>query len=237
MREVAKEIKKSKFCIALTGAGISTESGIPDFRSKDGIWSRYDINEYGTLESFIRNPSKVWKLFEEMINSFKNAKPNIAHITLAEMEKDGILKAIITQNVDNLHAKAGSKNVIEFHGNFSKLKCIKCGREYELEKIIKTCKCGGWIKPDIIMFGEEIPHATISKSFEMAEKCDLILVIGTSCSVYPAAYIPIIAKRKGAKIVEINKEETEISIIADYRLRGKCGDIISKIYEEIKNLD
>ncbi|MBC7081411.1 MAG: NAD-dependent deacylase [Thermoplasmatales archaeon] len=236
MKEVANEIKKSKFCIALTGAGISTESGIPDFRSKDGIWSRYDINEYGTIESFIRNPSKVWRLFEEMIKSFSEAKPNKAHLSLAEMEREGIIKAIITQNVDNLHAKAGSKNIIEFHGNFSILKCIKCGKKYELEKMVRICECGGLVKPNIIMFGEEIPKDAIEKSFELAEKCDLILVVGTSCSVYPAGYIPIIAKRNGAKIVEINKEETEITHLADYVLRGKCGEIISKIFEEIKNL-
>jgi len=236
MKEVAKEIKNSKFCIALTGAGISTESGIPDFRGKNGIWSKYDINEYGTIESFIKNPSKIWKFFEEMIDGFKNAKPNIAHIALAEMEKEGIVKAIITQNVDNLHAKAGSKNIIEFHGNFSKLKCIKCGRKFDMEEEMRICGCGGLVKPDMIMFGEEIPKDAIEKSFELAEKCDLILVIGTSCSVYPAAYIPVIAKRNGAKIVEINVEDTEITHLADYVLRGKCSEIISKILEEIKNL-
>ncbi|MEM2935277.1 MAG: Sir2 family NAD-dependent protein deacetylase, partial [Candidatus Thermoplasmatota archaeon] len=126
--------------------------------------------------------------------------------------------------------------IIEFHGNFSKLKCIKCGKKFEMEKEKRFCECGGLVKPDMVMFGEEIPKDALEKSFELAEKCDLILVIGTSCSVYPAGYIPVIAKRNGAKIVEINAEDTQITHLADYVLRGKCSEIISKIYEEIKNL-
>lgn len=245
IKEVAKEIKRTNFCIALTGAGISTESGIPDFRSKNGLWSRYDINEYGYLDSFLRNPKKVWKMLLDMIINFRDAKPNPAHVALAELEKMGYLKAVITQNIDDLHRKAGNKNVIEFHGNFSKLYCMDCKTIYnindiltkiELENLPPKCKCGGIIKPDIIFFGEAIPRDALIRSFDLANKCDLMLVIGTSCVVYPAAELPIIAKGKGAKIIEINKEESMISHIADYKLIGKAGEILPKILEEVKNL-
>ncbi|HDN95870.1 MAG TPA: NAD-dependent deacylase [Thermoplasmatales archaeon] len=240
MKEVAEKIKEAKFAIALTGAGISTESGIPDFRSKNGLWSRYDINEYGYIENFMANPAKVWKMLAEMLLTFKDVEPNPAHYALAELEKEGILKAVITQNIDNLHQKAGSKNVIEFHGNFNRLTCMKCGAKYgideiNLEELPPKCKCEGIIKPDIIFFGEAIPRDALVKAFDMANRCDLMLVIGTSCVVYPAAELPLIAKRKGATIIEINREDTMISHIADYKLRGKAGEIMSKLLEEIKN--
>ncbi|RLF43464.1 MAG: RNA polymerase subunit sigma, partial [Thermoplasmata archaeon] len=128
IKKAAEDISKAKMGIALTGAGISTESGIPDFRSKDGLWSRYDINEYGHIDSFKKNPAKVWMMLREMI-SLMNAEPNPAHYALAELEKMGYIKAVITQNVDNLHQEAGSKNVIEFHGNFRRVVCMRCGKK------------------------------------------------------------------------------------------------------------
>jgi len=241
MKEVAEEIVKAKFAIALTGAGISTESGIPDFRSKNGIWSKYDINEYGYLDSFLRNPAKVWKMLAEMILSFGKVEPNPAHYALAELEKMGLLKAVITQNIDGLHQKAGSKKVIEFHGSFNTLTCLNCGKKYSKEEIdLKNlpprCSCSGILKPDIVFFGELIPTKALNEAFELANKCDLILVIGTSCAVYPAAELPIIVKRRGGKIVEINKEESELSYLADYKLLGKAGEILPKLVDEVGKL-
>jgi len=240
MKEVAEEIIKSKFCIALTGAGISTESGIPDFRSKDGLWSRYDINEYGYLQSFLKNPEKVWKMLAEMAELFEKAKPNPAHYALAELEKLGLLKAVITQNVDGLHQEAGSKKVIEFHGSFNTLTCLNCGKKYSKEEInlknLPRCTCNGILKPDIVFFGEPIPTKALNEAFELANKSDLILVIGTSCAVYPAAELPIIVKRNGGKIIEINREESELSYLADYKLLGKAGEILPKLVEEVKKL-
>ncbi len=240
MKEVAEEIIKSKFCIALTGAGISTESGIPDFRSKDGLWSRYDINEYGYLQSFLKNPAKVWKMLAEMAELFEKAKPNPAHYALAELEKLGLLKAVITQNVDGLHQEAGSKKVIEFHGSFNTLTCLNCGKKYSKEEInlknLPRCTCNGILKPDIVFFGEPIPTKALNEAFELASKSDLMLVIGTSCAVYPAAELPIIVKRNGGKIIEINREEGELSYLADYKLLGKAGEILPKLVEEVKKL-
>ena len=240
MKEVAEEIIKSKFCIALTGAGISTESGIPDFRSKDGLWSRYDINEYGYLQSFLKNPAKVWKMLAEMAELFEKAKPNPAHYALAELEKLGLLKAVITQNVDGLHQEAGSKKVIEFHGSFNTLTCLNCGKKYSKEEInlknLPRCTCNGILKPDIVFFGEPIPTKALNEAFELASKSDLMLVIGTSCAVYPAAELPIIVKRNGGKIIEINREESELSYLADYKLLGKAGEILPKLVEEVKKL-
>ncbi|MCD6331524.1 MAG: NAD-dependent deacylase [Thermoplasmata archaeon] len=241
MKEVAEEIIKSKFCIALTGAGISTESGIPDFRSKDGLWSRYDINEYGYLQSFLKNPAKVWKMLAEMAELFEKVKPNPAHYALAELEKLGLLKAVITQNIDGLHQEAGNKKVIEFHGSFNTLTCLNCGKKYSKEKIdLKNlpprCSCNGILKPDIVFFGEPIPTKALNEALELANKSDLILVIGTSCAVYPAAELPIIVKRKGGKIIEINREESGLSYLADYKLLGKAGEILPKVVEEVKKL-
>lgn len=241
MKDVANEIKNSNFCVVLTGAGISTESGIPDFRSKDGIWSRYDINEYGYIQNFLENPEKIWKMLREMILNMKIAKPNKAHYALAEMEEMGYIKAVITQNVDNLHRKAGSKKVIEFHGNFTKMSCIKCRRKYgyeeiKLNELPPKCDCNGIIKPDIIFFGEEIPKYALHEAFQLANKCDLFITIGTSCEVYPASELPLIAKRNGAKIIEINREDTALTPLADYILRGQAGRIMEEILNEIKSL-
>ena len=240
MKGVAEEIIKSKFCIALTGAGISTESGIPDFRSKNGLWNRYDINEYGYLQSFLKNPEKVWKMLAEMAELFEKAKPNPAHYALAELEKLGLLKAVITQNVDGLHQEAGNKKVIEFHGSFNTLTCLNCGKKYSKEEIslknLPRCTCNGILKPDIVFFGEPIPTKALNEALELANKSDLILVIGTSCAVYPAAELPIIVKRNGGKIIEINREESELSYLADYKLLGKAGEILPKLVEEVKKL-
>ena len=235
--EAANEIKISKLTIALTGAGISTESGIPDFRSKNGIWSKFDINEYGYIDNIIKKPEKVWKMLRFLINDLKNADPNNGHMALAKMENLGYLHAIITQNVDSLHQKAGNKNVIEFHGNFREAICIKCGKIYPIEYALKQdfpkCNCNGILKPNAVFFGEPIPKEALIKSFSLVEKCNVMLVIGTSAMVYPAAQLPIMAKQNGAKIIEINKEPSMIADIADYSFYGKAGEILPKLVKEI----
>jgi len=229
----AKIIKKAKITVALTGAGISTESGIPDFRSKDGLWSKFNINEYGYIDNIINNPGKVWSMLRILINDLKKAEPNAGHIALAKMESMGYLHAIITQNVDSLHQKAGSKNVIEFHGNFREAVCLKCGKiypiDYALQQEIPRCECGGLLKPNATFFGEPIPKDALIKSFSYAENCDVMLVVGTSAMVYPAAQLPEMAKRNGAVIIEINKEPSMITGIADYSFYGKAGEILPKI--------
>ncbi len=238
LSKAAEAIRNAKLVVALTGAGISTESGIPDFRSKNGIWSKFDINEYGYIDSIIKNPEKVWKMLRILINDLKNARPNPAHIALAEMEKLGYLHAIITQNVDSLHQKAGSKNVLEFHGNFREAICLECRKiypiEYALQHSIPRCGCGGVLKPNAIFFGEPILRDTLIKSFGYAENCDIMLVIGTSAMVYPAAELPAMAKQNGAIIVEINKEPSMIAGIADFSFYGKAGEILPELVEELR---
>jgi len=207
---------QSRYAVALTGAGISVESGIPDFRGKDGVWTKYDPFEYGHIDSFRANPAKVWKMLVEMGALVESVNPNDAHLALGELEKLGIIKMVITQNVDSLHQRGGSSNVVEFHGNFRRLHCDNCQRPYlradiSLESLPPLCVCGGPIRPDIILFGEGIPPEAYSTSFDAAERCDLMLVVGTSASVAPASQLPLIAKRRGAHVLEINPVASELS--------------------------
>ena len=213
---VASFIKKAKKISALTGAGISAESGIPPFRGNNGIWEKYEPEEYAHIDSFMKNPAKVWQMIRELIDMIFEAVPNKGHLCLSEMEKTGHLHSIITQNVDGLHQSAGSRKVIEFHGNNMFLLCMKCGGKIKTEKEIyreipPLCHCGGILRPDVVFFGEPIPQRAITKSYAEAESCDVMLVIGTSAIVTPAADIPVIAKGKGAKIIEINTESTPLT--------------------------
>ena len=212
----SKLLLESRYAIALTGAGISVESGIPDFRGKDGVWTRYDPFEYGHIDSFRANPAKVWKMLREMDTLVESVNPNDAHLALGELEKLGIIKMVITQNVDSLHQRGGSSSVVEFHGSFRTLHCDDCRRPYiradiSLESLPPLCACGGPIRPDVILFGEGIPPGAYSTSFDAAERCDLMLVVGTSASVAPASQLPLIAKRRGARILEINPVASELS--------------------------
>ncbi len=240
LNQAADIIIKGKFNIALTGAGISVESGIPDFRSKGGLWTKYDPSEYATIEAFKRDPEKVWRMIKEMDDLLEKAKPNKAHIGLADLEKMGLLYGIITQNVDNLHQEAGSSNVIEYHGTSKTLSCLWCGRRYKKEEKREEyppkCECGRILKPDIVFFGEPIPQDAMAQSFQMASKADVLLVIGTSAVVSPANTIPSIAKQNGAKIIEINKESTWLTdSVTDIFLQGSAGKIISELVDIIKN--
>ncbi len=237
--KAADIIIRSKYTIALTGAGISVESGIPDFRSKGGLWTKYDPSEYATIEAFRSDPEKVWKMIKEVDDLMEKAQPNKAHIGLAELEKMGLLQGIITQNVDCLHQKAGSSNVVEFHGSSKTLSCLWCGRRYEKEEkkgeYPPRCICGKILKPDIVFFGEPIPQEAMRKAFQMASKAEAVLIIGTSAVVAPANTIPNIAKQNGAKLIEINKEKTWLTdSITDVFLQGNAGDIVSELVERVR---
>ena len=214
--QMANRIAQSRYAVALTGAGISVESGIPDFRSKGGLWSRYDPREYADIQAFRANPRKVWKMLVEMDELLTSANPNPAHIVLAELEKRGLLKAIITQNVDSLHQRAGSRNVIEFHGHFRSLRCDDCGRQVSREEITMDgspfpCSCGGPFRPEIVFFGETIPSDAYQGAIAAAQNCDLMMVVGTSATVAPASMLPPLAKEHGAFILEINPTATGLS--------------------------
>jgi len=241
IKRVAKDIVTSRKTIALTGAGISVESGIPDFRSAGGLWSKYDPEEYAHINAFRSNPAKVWQMIKDMMDLVLGAEPNPAHIALAELEKMGLLQAVITQNVDGLHQRGGSKEVVEFHGSNQWLVCLGCGHRQaaaslSLEDIPPRCpQCSSILKPDVVFFGEPIPWEAQNRSFEEARSCDLVLVIGTSALVYPAAGIPPLAKQNGAKVVEINMETTPLTgIVSDYLIQGSSGQILPQIVEEIR---
>jgi len=240
LNQAADIIIKGRFNIALTGAGISVESGIPDFRSKGGLWTKYDPAEYATISAFKEDPEKVWKMIKEMDELLIKAKPNKAHIGLAELERMGYLHGIITQNVDNLHQEAGSTNVIEYHGTSKTLTCLWCGRGYQKEEkegeYPPKCECGKILKPDIVFFGEPIPQEAMARSFQMASKADVLLIIGTSAVVSPANTIPSIAKQNGAKVIEVNKERTWLTdSITDVFLHGSAGEIIDELVSKVKN--
>ncbi len=232
-------ILHSSMNIALTGAGISVESGIPDFRSAGGLWDRFDPFEYATLEAFQADPIKVWEMLHEMEAVVLQAKPNKAHVGLAELEKMGFLNAIITQNVDNLHQAGGARNVIEYHGNSASLSCLKCGKGYSAEEKraedLPRCVCGSVLKPDVVFFGETIPPRAMNKSYQLASATQALLVVGTSALVFPANTIPDIAKKNGAKIIEVNKEETHLtSTLTDIFLQGSAVEIVSALVQDIK---
>jgi NAD-dependent deacetylase len=239
IREAAQIIVNSKLTLALTGAGISVESGIPDFRGAGGLWSKYDPAEYASIAAFRQNPERVWNMLREMEELVTQAKPNPAHTGMGKLEKMGYLHCIITQNIDNLHQAGGAKNVIEYHGNSSTLSCLWCGKQYPAQEkqheSPPRCECRKVLKPDVVFFGEAIPPDALNKSFGLAASAQALMVVGTSAVVSPANTIPAIAKRNGAKIVEINKERTHLTdSITDVFIQGEAGRAVSLLVAEVR---
>jgi NAD-dependent protein deacetylase/lipoamidase len=226
-------LRKAGNTVALTGAGASTESSIPDFRGKNGLWSRYDPIEYGTLGAFKADPVKVWQMLAGLLD-IVDTKPNKGHKGLAVLEQLGLLNGIITQNIDGLHRKGGSRNIIEFHGGLDTFSCLACGAGYDLGfvqagKLPPHCQsCGAILKPDIIFFDELISDTVLNRTEEMLASVDLLLVAGTSCQVQPAARIPFIVYNRGGKIIEINREPV-LQDIAAVTLKGSFATIMEKL--------
>ncbi len=232
--KAAEIILSSELTLALTGAGVSVESGIPDFRSAEGLWAKFDPAEYATIQAFRANPQKVWEMLREMDKVVSRAKPNMAHRGMGELEEMGCLHCIITQNIDNLHQAGGSRDVIEYHGNASTLSCLWCGRKYlatdKRDENLPRCECEKILKPDVIFFGEAIPEDAMNRSFQLASSAAALLVVGTSAVVSPVNTIPSIAKRNGAKIIEINKEITHLTnTVTDIFFQGNAGDIVPQL--------
>lgn len=246
IEKAAESLAQSRNAVALTGAGISTESGIPDFRSPGGLWEKVDPGEF-SIDRFLQNPLRFWKLHLELKKSgefdLASADPNPAHHALARMEELGVLKALITQNVDNLHQKAGSREVVEFHGNLLRAACMKCRTVEPIEEVearvaadgteTPRCgDCGGLVKPDAVFFGEAIPGPALSISNEQTGKCDVLLVVGTSLQVYPAAQIPLAMKMKNppATVIEVNREPSALhSQVTDTLILGSAGEVLTKL--------
>ena len=239
IKKAATLLKNAKKAIALTGAGVSTESGIPDFRSKGGLWSRFDPMEYGTISAFRRDPAKVWEMLEELV-TITQTQPNPGHQAMAELERKNIIKGIITQNIDLLHQKGGSRNVIEFHGSIDSLTCLDCGMSYPLsslkgKKFPLSCPhCQSLLKPDIVFFDEQIPGEAILKSQELVQGADCLLVAGTSCQVMPASFFPTQVHDQGGTIIELNLEPT-LGHLATVVLQGGFAGTMQLLARELEN--
>jgi NAD-dependent deacetylase len=249
IERAAKLIIESHYVVALTGAGISVESGIRPFRGPGGLWTEFGEPPMDGYQRFIQNPKKHWEEMakrgsrdSEFVRTLGEAKPNPAHFALAELEQIGVLKYLITQNIDNLHLAAGSRNVAEIHGNSQKLRCMKCHNRYSrtavsLETLPPRCPlCGGVIKTDTVMFGEPIPPDVLRICQYETDKADCMVSVGTSAFVYPAAGFPLEVKQKGGILIEINLYESELTPYCELILRGKAGEILPQLIDHIKTL-
>lgn len=228
-------LKATDSICVLTGAGVSAESGIATFRGPDGLWSRFKPEELANVDAFMRNPSLVWEWYTYRKTVIHQAQPNAAHSALVAMERQVRDFTLVTQNVDNLHARAGARKVLELHGNIERSYCIEC-RAFAAEIVLAkqgqapTCRaCGGLLRPDVVWFGEILPQLVLQEAFRACERCELFLTVGTSGLVYPAAGLPLRARECGAYVVEINTEPTELSGRCSETLYGKAGEILPNL--------
>ncbi len=225
---------------ALTGAGISADSGVPTFRGRDGLWRRFKPEELATPEAFRRNPRLVWEWYRWRMEIIAKARPNPGHYALSELERLGLLECIVTQNVDGLHQKAGSKRVVELHGNIWRARCVECGYRLVFEKppddIPPRCpRCGGLMRPDVVWFGEPIPEDAWREAVECTLRSRVMLVVGTSGVVYPAALLPRIARDNGTLVVEVNVEPSALTEeVTDIFLQGRAADVLPRLVERVK---
>jgi NAD-dependent deacetylase len=233
LSKAASIISQSDYLIALTGAGISKESKIPTFRGKDGLWKNYDPMQLATPSAFLSNPEMVWEWYSWRQGLIAKCNPNPAHETLAKWEGEGLLKALVTQNVDGLHRRAGSENVLEVHGDIWTVKCSTCSYHNRLispaEGIPRCPKCESNLRPDVVWFGESLDTAIMSKVYNVLEQADVCIVIGTSALVQPAASFPLIVKQYGGIIIEVNVERTPLTPISEIHICGKAGIILPKL--------
>ncbi len=232
VERLAELLRRSRHALALTGAGISTDSGIPDFRSPEsGLWSKIDPREVATWEAFRRNPRKFYRFWMERLPSLLQARPNVTHITLARLEENGLLQGIITQNIDNLHREAGSNRIWEVHGNYKRAVCIACGRSHRIEALLAKLEevdlphcngCGGLLKPDVVLFGEQLPQS-FAQAAAAVGRADLLIALGTSLEVYPVAGLAPQAATGGAELAIINRDPTPYDHLACLAIRAPLG--------------
>lgn len=245
---IAEWIAASKRIVVFVGAGMSTESGIPDFRSPGGVWDRYNPEDF-QFHRFLtdeRSRENYWKMATEMYDSMKDASPNAGHLAIAELEKLGRLDCLITQNIDGLHFKAGnsSERVLELHGTAMAVACLSCGTRYEREPVqariesgekAPRCEaCGGLLKPATISFGQAMPEKETAEAYRRSEASDLFMVVGSSLVVHPAASMPVVAKRAGAKLVIVNRDETALDNLADLVVHGEAGKVMEAILAAVR---
>lgn len=242
INRAAALIANSSYIVALTGAGISTPSGIPDFRSSgSGLWEKVNPLVVASAASFRLQPQAFYAWARPLAKKLLEAEPNPAHQALAELEEMGLLKAVITQNIDDLHQKAGSKRVLELHGNMRRATCLKCRKVVPILQIIEqfldkdevpTCSCGGLLKPNVVLIGEQLPRWVLLEAWGEAERCDLMLVLGSSLEIVPAAEIPSVARRGGAKAIVVNYQPTPFDSQADVIIREDVAEALPRIIEQ-----
>lgn len=239
--EIAQYIRSEQNVVAFTGAGMSVESGVAPFTGPGGIWTKYDPAEYGHIETFEGDPAKAWILYKEMLEAVLPAEPHNGHRMLSRLEQGGWLRSVITQNIDGLHQKAGSQNVIEFHGNIQQLRCARCQKHYDTGTWgwadSPRCPCGGWLRPTFVLYGEPIPEAAYWAAQEETLQSRVLLVIGTACRVFPAATLPHLAARVGARILEINAHERAVVQGDGWFLKGNAGEILDRLCRAIEGQD
>jgi len=222
----------------LTGAGISAESGVPTFRGEEGLWKKFRPEELATVEAFMRNPGLVWEWYRHRREILSSVRPNPGHRALAELEDRCPEFTLITQNIDGLHRQAGSRNILELHGNIRRTRCMECGRGYEeielpRERSVPLCRCGGKIRPDVVWFGESLDRRTLEAALAASMRCQVFLSVGTSAVVYPAASLPGVALQGGAYVVEINIESTPLSPQVHRFIRGPSGEVLPRLIEAL----
>ncbi len=238
MGELGTLLRQRQPCVVLTGAGISTESGIPDFRSPTGIWAEYDPMEYATIDAFRRDPVKVWEFYALRFEVLTRAEPNAGHLALAELERRGLVQAVVTQNIDGLHTRAGSQDVIEVHGSIRTAVCLECGERVPLEDVVAALRdqpappcprCGEILKPDVVMFGELLPAGAMERATELAQRAGLLLVVGSSLEVYPVAGLPEEAVSAGGALAIVNRGPTPFDHLADVKIDARAGEALSTL--------
>jgi NAD-dependent deacetylase len=240
---LAELIASHQPCVALTGAGVSTESGIPDFRSAGGIWTRYDPMEYATIDAFRRDPVKVWDFYGRRLDVLEAAEPNPAHRALAMLEERGLLEAVVTQNVDRLHQLAGSRDVVEVHGSIRTASCLACGTRLELDEIAALLEqapapacpgCGAIVKPDVVMFGELLPVEAIDRATALARRARLLLVVGSSLEVWPVAGLPQETLDAGGTLAIVNRDPTPYDRRAAFVAHATAGELLAECLSSLR---
>jgi NAD-dependent deacetylase len=239
---LAALIRGRQPCVVLTGAGVSTESGIPDFRSPDGLWARFDPLEYGSIQAFRADPEKVWRFYAPRFDMLIHAQPNGAHLSLAALERAGLVKAVVTQNIDLLHTRAGSRDVVEVHGSIRTSSCLECGAQYPLADVlaslarapVPTCaRCSAVLKPDVVFFGELLPGADIERAFELAASAAVMLVVGSALEVHPVAALPEETLRAGGELAIVNRGPTPYDRLAAVKLEASAAATLTAVARKL----
>jgi NAD-dependent deacetylase len=230
---LAELIRSRQPCVVLTGAGVSTESGIPDFRSPTGIWAQVDPMEYASIRAFRDDPEKVWSFYALRIEMLTGAEPNPAHHALAELERRGFVQAIVTQNIDLLHTRAGSRDVVEVHGSIRTASCLACGHREPLEESLlpvpRCPECGAVLKPDVVFFGEVLPAEAIDRAYALAREAALMLVVGSALEVFPVAELPLETLRAGGSLAIVNRGPTALDDRAELKIDASAGETLTEL--------